>query len=242
MSRIVGNQANLRVIHLKRISIFLTMIALIAGMAGCNSSGGGGNGIDGGESYTLTIDSTVGGVVTVDNVTIPGKAMFTYDPGAVVTLNATPDSGYQFVRWTGDVDTIDNVHASEIVITMNGNYSIIANFEVPPPIQYSLNIIGPAGGSVTTPGEGRFTYEEGTVVNLVAKPDSGYKFAKWTGDVDTIDNVNVSSTNITMNGNYYIYAQFRETHTVCTILGYHTMGLKSNGTVVATGLEVKLAK
>ncbi len=195
---------------MKRISIFLTMIALIAGMASCSGSSDGGDGGDGGKSYTLTIDSMAGGVVTVDNVTIPGKSILTYDAGTVVILNATPDSGYQFVRWTGDVYAVDNLHASETIITVNADYSITAKFEVIPSVQYSLNIIGPAHGSVTTPGEGRFIYEEGTVVNLVAKPASDYEFASWTGNVDTIANVNAASTTIIMNGDYYICAHFRE--------------------------------
>ena len=94
--------------------------------------------------------------------------------------------------------------------------ALLSDFEVIPPVQYSLNIIGPAHGSVTTPGEGRFfIYEEGTVVNLVAKPDSGYEFARWTGDVDTIANVNAASTTITMNGEYYICAHFREIPVAC---------------------------
>ena len=198
---------------MKRISIFLIVVTLIAGMAGCDGSGDDGNG---GESLTLTIDSTAGGVVTVNNVTIPGKSILTYDAGTVVSLNATPDSGYQFVRWTGDVYTVDNVRASETIITMNGHYSITADFEVLPPVQYRLNIIGPAHGSITTPGEGRFfLYEEGTVVSLVAEPDSGYEFVRWTGDVDTIVNVNAASTTITMNGDYYISAHFREIPVVC---------------------------
>jgi hypothetical protein len=188
------------------------MIALIAGMAGCGGDGGAGNG---GESYTLTIDSTAGGVVTVGNVTIPRQSIFVYDAGTVVSLNANPDSGYQFVRWTGDVHTVDNVHASETIITMNGDYSIMADFEVSPSVQYSLNIIGPAHGSVTSPGEGRFIYEEGTAVNLVAKSASGYEFARWTGDVATVANVNAASTTITMNGDYYICAHFRESPVVC---------------------------
>lgn len=37
------------------------------------------------------------------------------------------------------------------------------------------------GGAVTDPGEGAFTYEFGTYIWLVAKPDPGYVFAKWTG-------------------------------------------------------------
>jgi uncharacterized repeat protein (TIGR02543 family) len=200
----------LRAIYVKRVSSFLIVVVLIAGMVGCGGAGAGG----GRESYTLTIDNTAGGVVTVDNVTIPGKAIFTYDAGTVVSLNATPDSGYQFVKWTGDVGTVDNVNSSETIITVNGNYSIMANFEV---VQYRLVIFSAAGGSVTTPGEDSFTYDTGTVVNLVATPAKDHKFNKWTGDVDTIANVNAASTNITMSGNYYICANFREIP--CTGLG-----------------------
>jgi hypothetical protein len=192
----------------KRISIFLIAVALITGIAGCDDSHNDGNG---GESVTLTVDSTAGGVVTVNNVTILEKLILTFNAGTVVSLNATPDSGYHFVRWNGDAYAVDNIHASETIITMNGDYSITAEFEIPPPVQYTLNIIGPAHGSVITPGEGRFfIYEEGTVVDLVAEPDNGYEFARWTGDVDTIADVNASSTTITMNGDYYISAHFRE--------------------------------
>jgi ubiquinone biosynthesis protein UbiJ len=203
---------------MKRVGIFLIMVALIVGVVGFGGDGdgdGNSNG-NGGESCTLTIDSTTGGAVTVDNVAIPGGLILTYDAGTLVSLNATPDSGYQFVRWTGDVYTVDDVRASETIITVNGDYSIMADFEVLPPARYSLSIIGPVHGSVTTPGEGTLLiYEEGTVVNLVAKPDSGYEFARWTGDVDTIANINASSTTITMNGDYYICAHFREIPVVC---------------------------
>ena len=199
---------------MKRVGIFLIMVALIVGVVGFGGDRDG-NG-NGGESCTLTIDSTTGGAVTVDNVAIPGGLILTYDAGTLVSLNATPDSGYQFVRWTGDVYTVDDVRASETIITVNGDYSIMADFEVLPPVRYSLSIIGPVHGSVTTPGEGTLLiYEEGTVVNLVAKPDSGYEFARWTGDVDTIANINASSTTITMNGDYYICAHFREIPVVC---------------------------
>jgi uncharacterized repeat protein (TIGR02543 family) len=201
----------------KRVSSFLIVVVLIAGMVGCGGDGGGGGGGAGAgadESYSLAIDSTTGGMVTVNNVTIPGKVIFTYDTGTMVSLNATPDSGYQFVKWTGDVGTVDNVNSSETIITVNGNYSIMANFEV---VQYRLAIFSAAGGSVTTPGDGSFTYDAGTVVNLVATPAKDHKFNKWTGDVDTIANVNAASTNITMSGNYYIVANFREIP--CTGLG-----------------------
>jgi len=197
---------------MKRVSIFLIIVALAAAMVGC-VGGGRDDHVD--ASCTLIVDFTAGGTVTVDDVPIPGKAILTYAAGTAVSLNATPNTGHQFVGWTGDVLTMGDVHASETIIVVNADYSIMASFELPPPVGYSLNIIGPAYGSVTAPGEGRFMYEEGTVVNLVAEPDSGYEFARWTGDVDTIADSNDASTTIAMSSDYYICAHFREAPVIC---------------------------
>ena len=98
--------------YVARVSIFVVAVALIVGMVGC-----------GGESYTLTIDSTAGG-----SVTTPGDGTSAYDEGTMVNLVATPDAGYRFVDWTGDVGTIGNVNAGITTITLNDNYSITANF------------------------------------------------------------------------------------------------------------------
>jgi len=155
--------------------------------------------------YDLTISSTAGG-----SVTLPGEGTFTYDAGMVVSLVTTPASGYQFVDWTGNVGTIADVSDVTTTITMNGDYSIRANFEAIVAGQYSLTISSNAGGSVTLPGEGTLTYDAGTVVSLAATPASGYQFANWTGDVGTIANVNAASTTITMNDSYSIRASFSE--------------------------------
>jgi hypothetical protein len=149
--------------------------------------------------YNLTIFSTSGG-----NVTTPGEGTYTYDEGTVVDLVATPDAGYRFVNWTGDVSTVPDVNAASTNITMNGDYSITAEFVR----QYDLTTSSTTGGDVTTPGEGTYTYDEGTVVNLVATPDAGYRFDEWTGDVGTIADVNAATTTITMNGDYSITAEF----------------------------------
>jgi branched-chain amino acid transport system substrate-binding protein len=79
---------------------------------------------------------------------------------------------------------------------------------------YSLTISSTEGGSVTTPGEGTFSYDEVTVVSLVAEPDEGYQFVQWTGDVTTIGNVNAAITIITTNDDYEITANFEETPSV----------------------------
>jgi hypothetical protein len=165
-------------------------------------------------AYSLTISRTVGG-----SVTAPGEGTFSYDGGMAVNLVATPDSGYQFVSWTGNVHTIADVNAASITITMNDDYSVIANFEAIPPAQYTLTISSTEGGSVTTPGEGTFRYAAGAVVDLVAESEEGYKFFKWTGDIEMIANVTPRPPStahvqppmhfsITMEGNYAITANF----------------------------------
>jgi hypothetical protein len=47
-----------------------------------------------------------------------------YDEGAEVTLSAVPNEGWKFVSWSGDADGTD----STIVITMDGNKEVTANF------------------------------------------------------------------------------------------------------------------
>jgi len=76
------------------------------------------------------------------------------------------------------------------------------------PSEYDLTISSTAGGNVTAPGEGGYTYHAGVVVDLVGEPEEGYRFVNWSGDVDTIADVNAAATNITMQGNYTIAANF----------------------------------
>jgi uncharacterized protein YkwD/preprotein translocase subunit YajC len=161
------------------------------------------------EQCSLTVSSSDGG-----SVTTPGEGTFTYDAGAVVSVVADPATGYQFVNWIGDVDTVADSNAASTNITVNGDYSVTANFEVIAPVQYSLTVSSNAGGSVTTPGEGTFNYDAGTVVSLVAAPATGYQFINWTGHVDTVDDVAVASTTVTMSENCSVTANFEAILTV----------------------------
>ena len=87
--------------------------------------------------------------------------------------------------------------------------ALIAGTVACKPVQrYELTIASTSGGCVINPGEGTFTYKEGTVVRLVARAPLGYQFVEWTGDVETINTVNSFVTTITMNGNYSITANF----------------------------------
>jgi hypothetical protein len=84
----------------------------------------------------------------------------------------------------------------------------IAGCESTPTLQYDLTIEGTVGGSVTNPGEGTYSYDEGAVVNLAAESEEGYHFDRWLGNVDTIADVDDATTTITMNGDYFIVAEF----------------------------------
>jgi hypothetical protein len=98
---------------------------------------------------------------------------------------------------------------------MNGDYSVIANFIR----QYDLSISGTQGGSVTEPGEGVFTYDVGTVVDLIAVPGVDHLFVGWTGDVDTIADASAAATTITMYDDYSVTANFESVYPTVTTTG-----------------------
>jgi hypothetical protein len=101
--------------YVQRVCIFLTMMALAAGIVGCD---GGGS-----ESHTLNIASTAGG-----SVITPGEGTFTYDEGTVVNLVAAADDGYGFQGWTGDTEGITDPGSRTTDIAMDRDSSITANF------------------------------------------------------------------------------------------------------------------
>jgi len=162
------------------------------------------------EEYTLSISTSGSGSVS---------GAGTYEEGEVVNISANPADGWEFVNWTGDTGTIANVNSASTTITMNGDYSITANFVQLP--QYTLAIYSGSGGSVSGAG----TYYEGQVVNIRATADTGWAFDNWSGDTATIADVNDRTTTITMNGDYSITANFSEAE-IFTL----TMAVNGEGT------------
>jgi len=161
--------------------------------------------------YSLTVSGTSGG-----SVTEPGQGTFLYQGGNVVDLIAQPDEGYEFVKWTGDVDSIADVNAARTTITINRSCSITANFESLHPEPVALLLVASTeGGSVTSPGEGTFPCTLGSMVILMAEASSGYQFASWSGDVDAIADVNAATTTITMDSSYSVRADFQKASSPC---------------------------
>ena len=216
--------------YLARLGIFLIVATLIVAIGGC----GEGEGEDGDDYYWLYITSTYGG-----SVTTPEEGDLWCAANTTVELVAEPDDHHHFVNWTGDVDTMGNATAAATNITMYDSNSITANFELDEG-WYGLTIVSNYGGSVVEPGEGYFAYAANTTVELVAEPDDyrqfDYRFREWTGDVETIANVNAAATNITMDRSYSITPNFEWFDIIQVAAGqHHTLGLKNDGTVVAVG-------
>ena len=123
----------------------------------------------------------------------------TYEFGATATLIATPQLGYKFTRWTdGDGDEISTDTTYQFVVSSDAN--IQANFIIPLSVVVTLS--DPDGGSI----KGGGTYEFGATATLIATPQLGYKFTRWTdGDGDEISTdttyqfVVSSNTNVQAN-------------------------------------------
>lgn len=123
-------------------------------------------------TYGLTVTSGSRGAVTV-----PGEGTFPYAADTVVELIATPDDGYDFINWRGNVG--DPVSAVTTV-NVSQDQEVSARFAEK---IHVLSIVSRGGGTVTEPGESISLRGTGAVVTLVATPGVGWEFDSWTGNV-----------------------------------------------------------
>jgi len=166
-------------------SIVLLLSLSLMGIDGCT------------KTYTLTVNVSPagGGFVT------PSGGDF--DDGTVVTLMATPASGYNFAYWSGSVSGTN----SAVTLVMDADKSVIAFFEAVP--EYTLTVnISPSGTGSVSPSGGQFV--DGTVVTLTATPASGYLFDYWGGAASGSS----PTTTVTMNSNASVTAYFVPSITV----------------------------
>ncbi len=100
-----------------------------------------------------------------------------YEKGTEVNLLASPEEGWKFSHWEGDVEGTD----PEIMIVMDRNKEITAIFS---PIEFSLGveIIGKGKVEKEPVTDLQDSYEFGTKIKLTAIPDPNQKFSHWEGD------------------------------------------------------------
>jgi polyhydroxybutyrate depolymerase len=111
--------------------------------------------------------------------------------------------------WPGGPQYASELAIGKVSTHIDGSALIWKHLQ---PEKYYLAIYSTLGGSVTTPDQETFANEKSageymffypgtgnTVVDLVAEPSNiGFEFVNWTGDVDTIADVNAATTTITL--------------------------------------------
>ena len=140
--------------------------------------------------------------------------------GRWLTWWPSPDEGYRFVEWTGDVGTIADVYAAATTITMNGDYSITANFEEVPPSPVYPTVTTQAATNITTnsatlnmnytvgdfsPVQVRFAYKKSA--------GSAWSYTDWVSKA--VDGTYAASlTGLSSNTKYEFKAQLKYNDTV----------------------------
>ena len=131
--------------------------------------------------YALRISRRGGGTVSSDvaGVDCGRDCSESYLSGTVVTLTATPATGYYFGGWGGACTGTD-----ACTVTLSAAQTVIATFKANPVL--AIRRIG--NGTVSSDVAGidcgsdcRESHLSGTVVTLTATPASGYTFAGWSG-------------------------------------------------------------
>jgi uncharacterized repeat protein (TIGR02543 family) len=150
--------------------------------------------------YTFTVTSDGNGSVAWT----PQKPL--YGEGETVTVTATPNNGYTFVGWTGDVPPADNTD-NPLELTITGNTSITAHFI--PIVCYTLTtVVSPAdSGTVNVepaPNCEGSGYVSGTAVTLTATPNAQKRFDQWTGSLTG----SINPAPVTITGDMTITANF----------------------------------
>lgn len=100
-----------------------------------------------------------------------------YNYGTEISITAIPQVGWEFVGWTGDV----NSNSNPLNLEVKKNLSVYANFKLS---TYTIivNINPPWAGEVRlVPELSYYTY--GTTVTIQAIPDRKHKFERWEGDL-----------------------------------------------------------
>jgi uncharacterized repeat protein (TIGR02543 family) len=169
--------------------------------------------------FTLTPPSTYTlNVTAVNGTVLKNPNQTNYTAGTNVQLTPTPNTGYVFSGWSGDATGTED----PLLVQMNSNKNITANFTLIPVNTYTLNVIALNGTVLKNPNTP--TYSSGATVQLTATPNTGYTFTGWSGDATGTNN----PLTVNMNSNKNITANF----TLIPVNTYTLNVTAVNGTVV----------
>lgn len=145
------------------------------------------------EKHSLSLNASEGGAVSpTDGI---------YDLGSSVTITAIPDNEYVFTGWS------NGSTENPITITLNADINLIASFSKR---IYSLNINiisqGTVSETIIQSGGKATDYTSGTVIQLHANPDNGWRFVGWSGAASST----INPLEFTIDQTKYIDATFEQ--------------------------------
>ena len=128
--------------------------------------------------YTLDVI-----ICPVDSGEINVDPLGPYEEGDVVNITAISNQGVTFEQWNGDKIGSDN--PTELVMDTNKTIIAIFNYKI-----FNLSIEIQGNGTVLRDPD-KQGYSYGSIVNLTAFADPNWVFERWSGDLTSIDNLEV---------------------------------------------------
>ncbi len=117
------------------------------------------------------------------------------EPGTVITLTATPASGYKFGSWSVTDEADNTITVTDNKFTMPASDVLVtATFDAI--VYYDIVVDdSTANGTISASLD---SAEEGTVITLTATPASGYKLGSWSVTDEAENTITVTDNKFTM--------------------------------------------
>jgi uncharacterized protein YjiK/Fe-S cluster biogenesis protein NfuA len=187
------------------------------------------------DQYSLTVTKTGEGTVTSDfaGIDCGSDCSGSYDENTEVTLTAVAQNGYEFESWGGAC-----VGTGDCAVFMSANRTATATFvQIVVINEYTVSVNVEGEGSVASTPSGldcenscEQVYTEGTQIDLVATPESGFVFDGWSGACSGTGNCS-----FTVNATTSVTANFSEEPIETFTL---TVGVSGLGTVTSTPIGI----
>jgi len=137
------------------------------------------------------------------------EGSYTYSEGEEIEIIANPANGWQFDGWIGEVT---DPASMETTVVINSDKTVSASFSQ---IMHSLSI-EVSGKGDTSLEAGSYSYAEGTMMNITATPEAGWRFDGWSGEVS---NPTSATTTILIDADKTVSASFSEVMPYAKIIG-----------------------
>ncbi|WP_051189462.1 ice-binding family protein [Daejeonella oryzae] len=127
-----------------------------------------------------------------------------FSAGSLVTVTASPNTGYTFVNWTDNGAIVSTSSSFQFLIS--GNRTLVANYRVVPASQLAVVLSSSPTAGGTTDGEG--SYNSGSSVTVTSNPNPGYTFTNWTDKATGVVASTSANYTFVLNANRTLVANF----------------------------------